>query len=369
MVLPSAVKSRVSAALLVAAFAAGCDGCNRTPSPPPPTRHDAAPAPVAARDGGGVRRDDACEILEPAQRDLVVARINDQTLTLCDFTRRINSNNPYLRARFAQPEQRRALLQSWIDAELLAAEAHERHLDDEPEVRRAVTMQLARRLEMLVRGEVAQPEVTDAEVQAYYDAHRAEYVTEAQVRASQIVLATREEADRVLAEVRAHEDDDALFRERVRRLSVDTASRAADGDLDFFPEAGSRTVQPEVANAAFTLQRNGQILDRVIESAHGGANGQRGFHVVRLIARREALHRTLEEESRRIRARLLRDKRDGAEEAAMRALIERLRGAATVQIDEAALARVEVTPAPGTPPAMPPGMVPPGAMPGVPRGR
>ncbi len=341
----------------------GCNGCDRGNAPrrPDGAARDAA---VAAASDGGPRREDPCDILEPAQRGVVVARVGDQTLTLCDFARRINSQNPYLRARFTAPEQRRALLQSWLDAELLAAEARERHLDDAPEVRRSVTMQLARQLEREVRNGVPQPEVSDAEVRAYYEAHRAEYETEAQVRASQIAFAARADAEAALAELRAHPDDDGMFRERVRRLSTDAVSRAADGDLGFFGRSGGPGVEPEVAAAAFALTRTGELA-AVIESAHGGPGRGAGFHVVRLTARRDAIHRTLDEETRRIRGRLLREKRDAAEEAAMRALVERLRGASTVQIDEAALGRVTVTPAPGSVPPALTGPIPSG-LPGAP---
>ncbi|MFO0648434.1 MAG: peptidyl-prolyl cis-trans isomerase [Polyangiales bacterium] len=234
----------------------GCNGCDRGNAPRRPDGA-ARDASVAAASDGGPRREDPCDILEPAQRGLVVARVGDQTLTLCDFAKRINSQNPYLRARFTAPEQRRALLQSWLDSELLAAEARERHLDDAPEVRRSVTMQLARQLEREVRNGVPQPEVSDAEVRAYFDAHRSEYETEPQVRASQIALASRAEADALLAELRAHPDDDGLFRERARRLSTDAASRAADGDMGFFGRAGGAGVEPEVASAAFALTRTG----------------------------------------------------------------------------------------------------------------
>lgn len=342
----------------------GCNGCNRTPAPPPPTPRADGGVAHAAGDAGP-RREDPCDVLDANQRDLVVARVGDQTLTLCDFTRRINTTNPYLRARFNLPEQRRALLQSWIDAELLAAEARARGLDEAPEVRRAVTMQLARQVEREVRNGVPQPEVGDAEVRAFYEAHRSEYETEAQVRASQVVFPTREAAVAALAELQAHADDDGFFREMVRRRSVDTASRATDGDLGFFSRAGGNGVPPEVAAAAFGLTRTGELAPTVIESAHGGANGAAGFHLVRLTARRDALHRTLDDERRRILGRLTRERREQAEETAMRELVTRLRGAATVQIDEAALGRVQVTPAPGSVAPALTGPLPGGMVPGA----
>lgn len=328
------------------------------PHPPVRTRTDAgastdarSPAPAPPRPGAAA--EDPCADLTAEQRAVVVARIENETLTLCDFARRIHSQNPYLRARFNAPEQRRNLLDSWVSTELLAAEARARHLDQAPEVRRAIALQAARRLEVTTRSAVAQPAVTDDEVRAYFEAHRAEYETPAQVRASQIVLSTRAEAERVLADAQAHAADDAYFRQLVQRSSLDLGSRQLDGDLGFFGSAGSDSVAPEVAAAVFPLTTTGQIVDHVVESAHGGPRGAAGFHIVRMTARREPQRRTLDDESRRIRTRLERDKLDQAQDAAMTALLARLRAATPVQIDEAALSQVHVdAPPPGA--AVPP---------------
>lgn len=329
--------------LALALSTLGCPRPRPAPTPDVPTARDAADASL--RPGA-----DPCEVIAPEHRDLVVAQVNSQRLTLCDLTRRINVENPYLRARLNSPEQRRALLETWLDAELLAAEAQARGYDQHPEVRRAVSLQLARRVEQSVRSELPEPTVSDAEVRAYYEAHRAEYNAEAQVRASQIVLRTRVEAERTLAELRARPDDNGLFSRLVRERSVHAESRARDGDLAFFSRGGNESVPPPVAEAAFTLERVGALSTAVIESPHGGAEGGPGFHVLRLTARREPLRRTLDEESARIRARLVRQARQSAEDAAMRALVARLRGAARIEIDDAALARVRVdAPAPTAP--------------------
>ena len=341
---------------LVFALCALAAGCDPTPKPPPRAADagSRAHAPPSAVDAAAPRSTDPCDGIEPEQRTLVVARVGDQNLTLCDFAKRIATPNPYLRARFNAPEARRGLLQAWVDSELLAAEARERHLDEDPAVRRAVTMQLARRVELAVQNEVAQPAVTDAEVRAYYDSHQSEYTTEAQVRASQIVFAARAEAEQALAEVKAHPTDDAVFTGLVRR-SIDAASRAASGDMGFFGEQGREGVPAEVAAAAFTLRADGDILDRVVESARpapGGGAPVQAYHVLRRTARRDAQHRPLDEVSRQIRNRLERQKLETAQQEAMRSLLTRLRGGASVQIDEAALAaiRVEVPPHAPVPP-------------------
>lgn len=326
-------------------------GC---PSPPAPDAgaRDVPRADSSAGDASGVLRPgaDPCEILMPEQRDLIVAQVNDRRLTLCDFTRRINVENPYLRARMSTPDQRRALLQSWLDAELLAAEAQARGYDQHPEVRRAVNLQLARRLEQTLRAGVTVTPVSDADVAAWYEAHRAEYNTEAQVRVSQVVFAGQAEAERALAELRAQPQDNGLWTRVVRERSTHRESRERDGDLGFFPREGSAAVPAEVAAAAFAMEQVGALSERVVTSAHGGpANGQ-GFHVLRLTARREALHRTLGEETARIRARLERERREQAEEAAVNAVLTRLRGASRVEIDEAALSRLQVNaPSPAAP--------------------
>lgn len=334
--------------LAVLACVAGC------PHPPAPdaSPRDVPRADAAAGDAVAVLRPgaDPCEILLPEQRDLVVAQVNDRRLTLCDFTRRIHVENPYLRARMSTPDQRRALLQSWLDAELLAAEAQARGYDQQPEIRRAVNLQLARRLEQSLRAEVRVTPVSDADVAAYYEAHRAEYNTEAQVRVSHVVLGGQAEAERTLAELRAQPQDNALWTRLVRERSTHRESRERDGDLGFFPREGSASVPPEVAAAAFALEQVGALGERVVPSAHGGPGNGPGFHVLRLTARREALRRTLAEEAARIRARLERQRREQAEEAAVNAVLARLRAASRVEIDEAALSRLQVNaPAPAAP--------------------
>lgn len=356
---------------LVAALGAAC---SRSSSPDAgAARPDAGPA-ARAGDAG----QDPCAELTAEQRTLVVARVGESTLTLCDFAQRMNLQNQYLRARFQAPEQRRALLRAWVDAELLAHEARARGLDQDPAVRHAITAQLARQLESELRGQVPPPVITDADVERYYEEHRSEYATPEQVRASHVVLPSRERAERVLAEARAHAEDDAFWRELVRRESSDPATREIGGDLGFFTPEGGQTVPAEVARAAFALRTTGEVAAQVVASAHGGPNRAPGFHVVRLVARREALHRTLDEVRRPIRNRLWRERFDAAQEAAVRTVMERLRREAQVTVNDEALAqvRIEVPPGvapalPGVPPASPmvrPGIVPPPAAAGAPGG-
>jgi hypothetical protein len=300
---------------------------------------------------------DPCDELSPEERSTVLARIGASSLTLCDFARRVASQNPYLRARLNTPEARRSLVRAWVDSELLATEARARNLDGEPSVRNAVLSQLARQVESAVRSGVATPVVSESDIERYYREHMTEYETPEQVRFSQIVLGSRAEAERVLARARTLAADDTAWRALVRGESRDETTRELGGDLGFVSREGSPQVPREVAEAAFALREVGQVAAQVVESPRGGPNRGPGFHVLRLIARRDALRRSLDDVRRAIRNRLFEEASDRAQAAAVRELLERLRRESPVQVDEGALSRVRIAPAPsGTGPAMPTGV-------------
>jgi hypothetical protein len=323
-------------------------GCPK-PSRPREAARDAGSTLVVARDA---RAQDPCDELSPEERTTVLARIGSTTLNLCDFARRIASQNPYLRARLNTPEARRSLVRAWVDSELLAAEARARNLDSEPSVRNAVLSQLARQVESAVRSGVAAPVITEADVERYYREHLSEYETPEQVRFSQIVLASRADAERVLAQARSLAGDDTAWRALVRRESRDETTRELGGDLGFVSREGSPQVPREVAEAAFALREVGQVAAQVVESAHGGSNRGPGFHIVRMIARRDALRRSLDDVRRAIRNRLFEEASDRSQAGAVRELLERLRRETPVQIDDGALSRVRIElPPAGTGPA------------------
>lgn len=88
------------------------------------------------------------------------------------------------------------------------------------------------------------------------------------VQASHILVDTREEAERILAQLRAGAD----FAEMARAYSQDTSTSAAGGDLGFFPRGV--LLAPEVEEAAFQLQP-GQISS-VVQSSFG-------FHIIQVV--------------------------------------------------------------------------------------
>lgn len=349
---PVVVRDTLELTLRRAGVAVACVALVGCPKPTPPdaqpSRDAAVTTTVAASDAGA----DPCEQIAPGERDQIVARVGERSMTVCDFARRLAGQNPYLRARLNTPEARRALVRAWVDGELLALEARTRGLDNDPSVRNAVLSQLARQVESEVRAGVAPAEVSEADVERYYREHISEYETPEQVRFSQIVLSSRADADRVLAEAQRVASDDAAWRNLVRSNTRDESTRETGGDVGFVGREGSAQVPAELAQAAFRLRNVGEVLGEVVQSARGGANHGPGFHVLRMIARREALRRSLDDVRRAIRNRLFEERNDQAQSNAVRELVARLRRDNPVQVDEAALSGVRIDVAPGVGPAM-----------------
>ncbi len=135
--------------------------------------------------------------------------------------------------------------------------------------------------------QVAAPEasisLTDAAVEEYYRAHRADFERPAQAFLSYVAVSRRPLAgdsahalDRA-REIRQELLDGADFAEVAARESADSVSRADGGDLGPVPPG---TFVPAFEDAALAL-RPGQISEPVLT--------QFGYHIIRLESKRDAL--------------------------------------------------------------------------------
>ena len=117
--------------------------------------------------------------------------------------------------------------------------------------------------EDMARGETP----TEAELKAAYEARAGQDARVGTRRASHILVATKEEADKLLAEVRK---SPPRFAELARKHSTDTISAPKGGDLGFNPKGGSAS--KELDEAIFAMK----------EGDVGVVKSDFGFHVVRL---------------------------------------------------------------------------------------
>jgi foldase protein PrsA len=133
-----------------------------------------------------------------------------------------------------------------------------------------------------------QVKISDEEIKTYYDTNLESLKIPEQVRASHILVATKEEAEAVLASLKGGADFATLAKEK----STDTASKEAGGDLDFFSKG---LMEEPFETAAFAL-KNGE-LSSVVETSHG-------FHVIKATGHKDAATPTLEEKKEEIRQTL-----------------------------------------------------------------
>ncbi|HZG55462.1 peptidylprolyl isomerase [Paenibacillus sp.] len=155
-----------------------------------------------------------------------------------------------------------------------------------------------------------QIEVTDEELQTYYDENKAQYETGEQVKASHILVETKEEAEAILAELKGGAD----FAEQAKEHSKD-GSAASGGDLGYF---GRGAMVAPFEEAAFALEI-GEISD-IVESEFG-------FHIIKLTDKKAATTATFEEKKEEIRETLF----DTKVNERISAYVEELKTAAKIE--------------------------------------
>lgn len=106
--------------------------------------------------------------------------------------------------------------------------------------------------------------VTEEEWRQFYEMNEASFHHEALVRASHILVKTKEKAEELLKEL----DKGTDFAELARQFSADVSTREAGGDLGYF---GKNQVDPAVEKAAFQLD---------IGKHSGAVQSAYGFHIV-----------------------------------------------------------------------------------------
>lgn len=122
---------------------------------------------------------------------------------------------------------------------------------------------------------ISQHPAKEEDYKAYFDANPDTFATTPkQIKASHILVDTKEEADAILADLKAGKD----FATLAKQKSKDTGSAANGGDLgDFF---GKGAMVAEFEDAAFKLKK-GELSD-VVQT-------QYGFHIIKVTDVKEAV--------------------------------------------------------------------------------
>jgi peptidyl-prolyl cis-trans isomerase C len=274
--------------------------------------------------------------LTEEQSNKVLAKVGDTVITVGQFADRLGAQSPYLRSRYASPERRREFLDTMVRFELLALEARKRGLDKDVEVDRVRRQTMVQQMmkETFDENGVKLSDISDAEIQAYYDGHPTEFHKPAQRRASQILFKDRARADAALKKLQASPDSMEAFVKTAKEQNQDPETKDRDGDLRFFsrePTPGDEGPAKEIREAVFSLKTSGELYPQVIETPQG-------FHLIKYTGERPALERTVQDARRLIQNRLWRQKR----EAAIEKFVTDLRAKADVKENPELLSQVKI---------------------------
>jgi foldase protein PrsA len=136
------------------------------------------------------------------------------------------------------------------------------------------------------------PEVTDKEVSDTFEQYKEQFNTPEQVRTSEILVKTEDEAKAIIKELEGGKD----FAELAKAKSLDTATKEKGGDTDFYAKGQK---EEAIANAAFKLAK---------DEVSAPVKTEQGYVVIKLTDRKEAHTATLDEKKDEIKRTLIGQK-------------------------------------------------------------
>lgn len=228
----------------------------------------------------------------------------------------------------------RSRLDELVTGEVLYAEAIRLGLDKQPQLRFRISQMLAQvLLEEKVNKPIYEKEITDKEVQTYYDKHIDEFKRGEQVRIADIYIAvdpkaTKKEqneklqlANNILAQ--AKQTTGRIGFGKLIMEHSDTPTGYEKGNTGYFDITGKPIgIDTAIVTEAFKLQKIGQVADVVIKTADG-------YHVIMLSRRRAAIDTPLAKIKSQLTQRIRREKL----ETARKHYIEELKSKANITVN------------------------------------
>jgi len=242
----------------------------------------------------------------------VVAIVNGSPITENDLEMAQGDLGPQF-AQLPEEQKRAAALSAAIEIRLLADKADQEGLDDTEAFKNRMEFLRQRALHSAFIETNIAGEVTEEAVRARYDKEIAATPPTNEIRARHILVATKEEAEAIIAQLDAGGDFEAIAKEK----STDGAA-AQGGDLGFF---GPGQMVPAFEEAAFALEV-GQFSKEPVQT-------QFGFHVIKVEDKRAQQPPTFDQVKEQVRTLLFRETYFAA--------VQALRDAATIDVQDPAL--------------------------------
>jgi peptidyl-prolyl cis-trans isomerase C len=214
---------------------------------------------------------------EPAP-DTVVAIVNGTRITRADVIASAQSLPPQYRQQidlYFVP-----LIDRLVDLTLLSEEGRRQNLQDDPEVKARIDQFAKQVIQEAVITRYLETTMTEEAIKARYEKFVAEQPAGTEVHALHILLESEAVAKEVITQLAGGADFSTVAKEK----STDPSARQNGGDLGYF-SAGQMV--PEFEQAAFALEK-GQSSKEPVKS-------QFGWHVIKVVDRREKTPPTLDQ--------------------------------------------------------------------------
>jgi parvulin-like peptidyl-prolyl isomerase len=243
----------------------------------------------------------------------IVAKVGEREITVEDLENQFNQQSRLIIQGRSELDRRRDALDKLIQDQVVILGAYKEGLDTEVKNDTAFQTQQDQILlrELYNKEILAKSEVSESELKGHYEKLKEE------IHAWHILVETKAQADSIYQQLKEGADFGELAKER----SIDPSAPNNAGDLGFF---GWGKMVPEFQEEAFKL-KDGEI-SRPVKTNYG-------WHIIKLVERREVDQPPYEEAKEMIRSNLRRDKT----QRRVREYFEELKKKVNFELNEEAL--------------------------------
>jgi len=259
--------------------------------------------------------------LKTKSNKTMLARIGGRKITVKEFQERVVEIPSYYRGFLVTEDGKMELLDTMISEAALIEKAKIEGLYRREDIKKRLKnaedrVLLEAMVQELQKGLIV---ATDEEVREYFEKKKEEFLNPEQVRVSHILVKKKSEARKILDEL----GRGVGFEKLAQKYSIDSVTAIKGGDLGYISRG---EMIPVFEEAAFGLKKKGDISE-IFESPFG-------YHLVKLIDRKQMEKMTAEEIEYEIRTRIQNQK--------LKALIEKYRKELMVSVNRELLDKVPV---------------------------
>ena len=205
--------------------------------------------------------------------------------------------------QFSSPEAKLQFIRNWTAQEILYREALAEDLGKDTQVRKLLDELTRSALsQQLMNKQLASKiNITQSDVQTYYEANKGKYIEPAKARISHILVSEEQQAKDLLKRIQEGEDFAALAKE----FSIDTASKESGGRIDADVTAGAYVPvigdANEINKAIFAAEAMA-VLEKPFKT-------DKGWEIVRVDSKQPQRQRGFEEAAQEVMMALMGQKR------------------------------------------------------------